>query len=66
MVAEALGADVVMVGRPPLLALAAEGEQGVSAVLSALTADYTESRRLLGATSHGDVNADLVRLRNQL
>jgi isopentenyl diphosphate isomerase/L-lactate dehydrogenase-like FMN-dependent dehydrogenase len=47
----ALGAEAVLVGRPVLVALAAAGPEGVSALLRDLTADLGQIMRLVGAAS---------------
>ena len=56
----ALGADAVLVGRPVLWALAADGARGVEQCLRALTDDLRESMALAGARALADVTADLV------
>jgi 4-hydroxymandelate oxidase len=56
----ALGADAVLVGRPVLWALAADGARGVEQCLRALTDDLAESMALAGAPSLSAVTADLV------
>lgn len=57
LVALALGADAVMVGRPVLWGLAAEGAAGVTGVLDTLTSGLREAMTLLGTAS-----VDAVRL----
>lgn len=54
LVALALGADAVLLGRPVVWGLAAAGAQGVADVLDAVTADLAHGMGLLGA---GDVAA---------
>ena len=56
----ALGADAVLVGRPVLWALAADGARGVERCVRALTDDLAASMALAGAPSLSAVTADLV------
>jgi len=56
----ALGADAVLLGRPVLWALAADGAAGVQACLEALTADLAHAMKLAGARSLPEVTCDLV------
>jgi 4-hydroxymandelate oxidase len=56
----ALGADAVLLGRPVLWALAADGAPGVQACLEALTADLSHAMGLAGAAALQDVGRDLV------
>ena len=60
LVALALGADAVLLGRPVLWALAADGAEGVRACLDALTADLAHVMGLAGARSLAEVSRDLV------
>jgi 4-hydroxymandelate oxidase len=60
LAALALGADAVLVGRPVLRGLMADGEAGVHAVLSTLLDELREALRLVGATSPRDLTPDLV------
>jgi 4-hydroxymandelate oxidase len=60
----ALGADAVLVGRPYVWGLAAEGEAGVSAVLEALREDIARTLSLIGAHSPRDVRPEHVRPRS--
>jgi 4-hydroxymandelate oxidase len=60
MCALALGADAVLVGRPVLWALAADGARGVERCLRALTDDLAESMALAGARTLSGISADLV------
>jgi len=60
LVALALGADAVMLGRPVLWGLAADGAAGVRTVLDAVTADLREALALLGAASVAHVARDDV------
>ena len=50
-IAIALGADAVLVGRPPLWGLAAGGEAGAAHVLELLRAEFELAMALCGATS---------------
>jgi 4-hydroxymandelate oxidase len=56
----ALGASAVMVGRPAVWALAAEGEDGVAGVLSILRAEIENAMALTGCRSVADVRRELV------
>lgn len=60
LVALALGARAVLVGRPVLWGLAAEGTAGVAAALDALTDDLRHSLALAGLTRADAVPPDLV------
>lgn len=60
LVALALGADAVLLGRPVLWALAAAGADGVRDCLQALTADLADAMALAGAASLADVTDDLL------
>jgi len=60
LVALALGATAVFVGRPILWALAAEGADGVRLVLDALTDDLKHSMALAGLPNLAAVTRDLV------
>ena len=53
LAAAALGARAVFLGRPPLFALACDGEPGVRRVLAELGEELEESLRLAGCTSLG-------------
>ncbi|GAA2468245.1 alpha-hydroxy acid oxidase [Terrabacter carboxydivorans] len=57
----ALGARAVLVGRPVIWALAADGSDGVRRLLDDLTSDVEESLALAGCPSCSDVGPDLVR-----
>jgi 4-hydroxymandelate oxidase len=61
LVARALGADAVFVGRPVLWALAAAGEEGVSRVLGEIDDDLREALALAGAPAWEQVPGDLLR-----
>lgn len=56
----ALGADAVLLGRPVLWALAADGAAGVRACLAALTADLAHAMGLAGVRSLSELTRDLV------
>ncbi len=60
LVALALGASAVMLGRPVVWGLAADGSDGVRTVLESVTGELLESLTLLGARSPGDVRRDDV------
>ena len=60
LVALALGASAVLVGRPVLWALASGGAAGVTAVLEALTADLTHVLAVAGAASVGQLDPSMV------
>jgi 4-hydroxymandelate oxidase len=60
LVALALGADAVAVGRPVLWGLAAAGEAGVRAVLELLRAELDAALALAGARRPADLTPDLV------
>ena len=56
----ALGADAAMVGRPVLWALAADGAEGVRALLAALDEDVRHVMALAGATTPAELGRDLL------
>jgi 4-hydroxymandelate oxidase len=60
LVALALGASAVLLGRPISWALAAEGAQGVQRVLEAFCDDLREAMALAGAPSITDIDRSLV------
>ena len=60
LTALALGADAVLLGRPVLWALAADGADGVRECLRAVTADLAHVMALAGARSLPEVTADLL------
>jgi 4-hydroxymandelate oxidase len=60
LVAGALGARAVFLGRPALYALATGGAAGVEELIGLLGADLQEALRLAGCTSMGSLPADLV------
>jgi isopentenyl diphosphate isomerase/L-lactate dehydrogenase-like FMN-dependent dehydrogenase len=61
LVALALGADAVLVGRPALWGLAANGEQGASHVLEILRNELEFALALAGCPTPGAVTPDHVR-----
>jgi (S)-3,5-dihydroxyphenylglycine transaminase len=60
LTALALGADLVLVGRPVLHGLAVGGSAGVRQVLSLLTEELRDAMTLSGAADVADVGTDLV------
>lgn len=60
LVALALGADAVGVGRPVLWGLAADGERGVRTVLDLLRAELDAALALAGARTPGDLAPDQI------
>lgn len=60
LVALALGAKAVLVGRPPLWGLGAAGAVGVGAVLTAITDDLRHAMALAGVRRAADVDASIV------
>ena len=58
LIALALGARAVMVGRPVLWGLAVDGEQGVRAVLDMLNAELDRAMALCGCATVGDITPD--------
>lgn len=60
LVALALGADAVLLGRPVLWALAADGAAGVRACLDGMTTDLAHVMGLAGARNLAEVSRDLV------
>jgi len=60
LIALALGARAIGVGRPPLWALAAAGETGVRRYLSLLTSDLASAMILSGRSSLAKVDRTLV------
>ncbi len=61
LVAAAIGADAVFLGRLPLYALAADGSAGVVRLLAELRTDLVEALRLSGTPQWDAVPRDLVR-----
>jgi 4-hydroxymandelate oxidase len=56
----ALGADAVLIGRPVLWGLAADGEDGVGRVLALLRAEIDLAMALCGAQTVDELTTDLV------
>jgi 4-hydroxymandelate oxidase len=56
----ALGARAVLIGRPVLWALAADGAAGVERLLSGLAAELRLAMALCGAVTVGDLTPDLI------
>ena len=63
MVALALGADAVLVGRPALWGLAAGGSEGATALLELLRSEVELALALLGCAGPADVTSGHVRRR---
>jgi 4-hydroxymandelate oxidase len=61
LVARALGADVVLVGRPPIWGLAAGGAAGVAGVLSRLRAELELAMALAGRPCLTDLDPAIIR-----
>jgi isopentenyl diphosphate isomerase/L-lactate dehydrogenase-like FMN-dependent dehydrogenase len=59
----ALGASAVLIGRPYIWGLAAEGEAGVRRVLAMLRAEFELAMALTGCRSVGEITRDHVRMR---
>jgi (S)-2-hydroxy-acid oxidase len=59
----ALGASAVLIGRPYIWGLAAEGEAGVRRVLTMLRAEFELAMALTGCRSVGEITRDHVRMR---
>jgi 4-hydroxymandelate oxidase len=60
LTALALGARAVMLGRPPMWAVAVGGAEGVTALLDELTAELGHAMGLAGATRLAELDASLV------
>lgn len=60
LAALALGARAVLVGRPALWALAAQGGPGVQEMLEGLQADFAIAMALAGAARVGDIDRSLI------
>ena len=56
----ASGADVAMMGRPWVYALAARGEPGLRALLTAMKGEFAVSMALTGVTSVSQVSRELL------
>ena len=63
LVALALGAKAVLLGRPYAWALAANGEKGVSQALAMLREEFDIAMALAGCASVAEISASLVRRR---
>lgn len=61
LIALALGARAVFLGRPAVWGLATGGADGVRDVLTGLTAELAHTMALCGAANLGELGADLVR-----
>jgi isopentenyl diphosphate isomerase/L-lactate dehydrogenase-like FMN-dependent dehydrogenase len=61
IVARALGADAVLLGRPYVWGLAVGGAEGVTQVIRRFLADYDLHMALAGFTKPADVTADAIR-----
>jgi isopentenyl diphosphate isomerase/L-lactate dehydrogenase-like FMN-dependent dehydrogenase len=57
-----LGAKAVLVGRPVVWGLSADGEAGVRSVLDVLRLEFDNVMGLCGCTSVNDLTRDLIRL----
>jgi len=62
LVALALGAKAVLIGRPYAWALAAGGEKGVSQALTMLREEFDVAMALVGCASVAEINASFIRL----
>jgi 4-hydroxymandelate oxidase len=60
LIALALGAEAVLIGRPVLWALACEGAHGVTALLEGLRDDLVHAMMLAGVRDIGGITRDLV------
>lgn len=60
LIALALGAHAVLIGRPVLWALACEGAGGVAALLNALSDDLVHAMQLAGVTNVSGITRDLI------
>lgn len=60
LIALALGADMVFVGRPPLWGLASYGEEGAYAVLRILQDELKRAMMLCGCSKLSDINKSIV------
>lgn len=66
LVALALGADAVMIGRPAVYGLAVDGAAGVQAVLEGLTDELSHAMGLAGCASLADLDPALLVARDRL
>lgn len=60
LIALALGAKAVLIGRPVLWALSCEGAPGVTALLNGLRDDLVHAMMLAGARSVSEITRDLI------
>jgi 4-hydroxymandelate oxidase len=60
LIALALGARAVLLGRPVLWALACDGANGVETILRGLREELAEAMALAGATRVDEVDASLI------
>lgn len=60
LIARALGADAVLVGRPVIWALACDGAAGVAGLLTALRDDFVHAMMLAGVADNAAISGDLV------
>ena len=60
LIAIALGAEAVLIGRPVLWALACEGATGVSALLNAVRDDLVHAMMLAGVRDVSEITRDLI------
>jgi (S)-3,5-dihydroxyphenylglycine transaminase len=60
LVARALGADAVLLGRPILHGLAVGAQEGVARVLDIVRTELTDAMRLTGLAALGEAGPDLV------
>ncbi len=65
LTAMALGASAVLVGRPTIWGLAADGEAGVSGVLSILHAEFENAMALTGCRTVDEIGPALVTTANR-
>lgn len=56
----ALGANSVLIGRPWVYAMAAQGEAGINSLLSLFQQEITSTMGLMGVNSIKDINIDLI------
>lgn len=56
----ALGASMVMIGRPALWGLAVDGQKGVENVLEILRMELDTAMSLAGCARIGDISKDMV------
>ena len=56
----ACGADFVMLGRPMLYAIGADGARGLSTLIDCLAAELSTTLAQIGLTDIGDVGADCL------